>query len=139
MVQFFRKKLNQKGFTLIELLVVIGIIGVLAAIAIPAYQTSQASSNGSKVIADLRTLDSAITQYQAVNGAGTVPTFALLISGGFITVQPNPPTGTKSYPTAVATSATALYTIGAYTPTNGVAQPARALYDGHPVEYYVNM
>lgn len=65
MFRMLEKKRNQKGFTLIELIVVIGIIGILVAIALPRFQNSQATSRGTKIIADLRTIDSAIVQAQA--------------------------------------------------------------------------
>ena len=42
---------------------------MLAAIGIPKFIDSTAAANGSKVLADLRTLDSAIQQYAANNGA----------------------------------------------------------------------
>lgn len=62
-------KQNRKGFTLVELLVVIAIIGVLAAMAIPRFTNASASARGAKIIADLRTIDSAVSLYYAQYGA----------------------------------------------------------------------
>lgn len=59
---------NQRGFTLVELLVVVAIIGVLAAIAIPKFTDSTASAKGAKVLADMKTIDSAILQAAASKG-----------------------------------------------------------------------
>lgn len=56
-----RKNLQcQKGFTLVELLVVIAILGTLAAIAVPKYLDTTTTAKGAKIVADLRTIDSAI-------------------------------------------------------------------------------
>lgn len=72
MIQAIRKRLNQKGFTLIELMVVVAILGILAAIAIPKFNESTAKANTARIQADLRTIDSALVQYQVDNGS--IPT-----------------------------------------------------------------
>ena len=56
------------GFTLIELVVVIAILGLFAGIAIPRYLDFTARARGSRIVADLRTIDSVITVYEAKTG-----------------------------------------------------------------------
>lgn len=69
MIRFNNLLKQQKGFTLVELLVVVAIIGILAAIAIPKFVDSTSAANGARVLSDLQSLDSAIQQYSATNGA----------------------------------------------------------------------
>ena len=79
MLNLFRKRLsNRKGFTLVELLVVIAIIGILAAIAIPKFSGASETAKGSKVLADLRTIDSASQLHYAQKGTYPASTAALV-------------------------------------------------------------
>ena len=64
------KTKSHHGFTLIELVVVIAILGILAGIAIPRFMDAQATARGSKILADMRTLESALNLYSINN---TVP------------------------------------------------------------------
>ena len=76
MTKFFNRRLgkfrNNKGFTLIELMIVVAIIGILAAIAIPLYANVQARARIAKAQADMRTIASAVSMFQA--HTGTLPT-----------------------------------------------------------------
>lgn len=58
----------RKGFTLIELVVVIAILGILAGIAIPKFMDSIETARGAKLLADLRSIESAGTVYYTKNG-----------------------------------------------------------------------
>ncbi len=62
-------RLKSKGFTLVELVIIIAVLGILAGIAIPRFLDAHASANGSKLLGDLRTIDSACIIYEAKNGS----------------------------------------------------------------------
>jgi general secretion pathway protein G len=86
------KKKNQKGFTLVELVVVIAIVGILAAIAVPKFTSATESANGAKVLADLRTIDSAIAMSIASGTSITdTTTMANLVTAGSLASEPKPP------------------------------------------------
>jgi prepilin-type N-terminal cleavage/methylation domain-containing protein len=57
------------AFTLIELLIVVAIIAILAAIAVPNFLEAQIRSKVSRVKADMRTVDTALTTYFIDNNA----------------------------------------------------------------------
>ena len=59
------KKLTTKrgGFTLVEIMIVVAIIALLAAIAVPGFLRARKRSQASKIINDLRLIDSAVDQY----------------------------------------------------------------------------
>ena len=52
-----------KGFTLVEIMVVVAIIAMLAAIAVPNFLRARKRSQASRILEDLRIIDSAIDQY----------------------------------------------------------------------------
>ncbi|MDQ6623010.1 MAG: prepilin-type N-terminal cleavage/methylation domain-containing protein [Verrucomicrobiota bacterium] len=58
-------KLNKSrgGFTLVEIMIVVAIIALLAAIAVPGFLRARKRSQASRVINDLRLIDSAVDQY----------------------------------------------------------------------------
>jgi prepilin-type N-terminal cleavage/methylation domain-containing protein len=56
---------KEEGFTLIELMVVVLIIGILVAIAIPVFQSTQNNARRRTCLANLRTMDGGIQQYNA--------------------------------------------------------------------------
>ena len=58
-------KLNNRrgGFTLVEIMIVVAIIALLAAIAVPGFLRARKRSQASRIINDLRLIDSACDQY----------------------------------------------------------------------------
>ena len=64
--------MKNKGFTLIEMVIVIAVLGILAGIAVPRFMNSNAAARGAKIIADMRSIDSAASIYMA--RTGIVPT-----------------------------------------------------------------
>jgi prepilin-type N-terminal cleavage/methylation domain-containing protein len=63
------KKLTTRrgGFTLVEIMIVVAIIALLAAIAVPGFLRARKRSQASKIINDLRLIDSAVDQYAIEN------------------------------------------------------------------------
>ena len=57
--------LNKKrgGFTLVEIMIVVAIIALLAAIAVPGFLRARRRSQATRVLNDLRMIDSAVEQY----------------------------------------------------------------------------
>lgn len=66
-------KLNKKrgGFTLVEIMIVVAIIALLAAIAVPGFLRARKRSQASRIINDLRLIDSAVDQYAIENNKAT--------------------------------------------------------------------
>ena len=62
-------KLNKVrgGFTLVEIMIVVAIIALLAAIAVPGFLRARKRSEASRILNDLRLIDSAIDQYAIEN------------------------------------------------------------------------
>src|SRR2546425_9985719 len=58
-------RLNSKrgGFTLVEIMIVVAIIALLAAIAVPGFLRARKRSQASRILNDLRMIDSAVDQY----------------------------------------------------------------------------
>jgi len=55
------------GFTLVEIMIVVAIIALLAAIAVPNFLRSRKRSQASRILEDLRMVDSAVDQYAIEN------------------------------------------------------------------------
>src|SRR5882757_3513657 len=71
------QKLNKSrgGFTLVEIMIVVAIIALLAAIAVPNFLRARKRSQATRILEDLRMIDSAIDQYAIENnkiGGATV-------------------------------------------------------------------
>ena len=54
---------NRGGFTLVEIMIVVAIIALLAAIAVPNFLRARKRSQATRVLEDLRMIDSALDQY----------------------------------------------------------------------------
>ena len=54
---------SYKGFTLVEIMIVVAIIALLAAIAVPGFLRARKRSQASRILNDLRMIDSAVDQY----------------------------------------------------------------------------
>src|SRR5436190_6310830 len=54
---------NRGGFTLVEIMIVVAIIALLAAIAVPNFLRARKRSQATRILEDLRMIDSAIDQY----------------------------------------------------------------------------
>src|SRR5438874_2934157 len=65
------------GFTLVEIMIVVAIIALLAAIAVPGFLRARKRSQASKIINDLRMIDSAVDQYAIENSKPTGATVAI--------------------------------------------------------------
>lgn len=96
-MKFFK---NKKGFTLVELVVVIAILGILAGIAIPRFMDATASARGAKIIADMRTIESAATMYYSKEGV--YPTVSAdsdtALVSSYLASWPVPPSGDAIIP-----------------------------------------
>ena len=59
------KTINKRrgGFTLVEIMIVVAIIALLAAIAVPGFLRARKRSQASRILNDLRLIDSAVDQY----------------------------------------------------------------------------
>jgi prepilin-type N-terminal cleavage/methylation domain-containing protein len=84
-------KLNKRrgGFTLVEIMIVVAIIALLAAIAVPGFLRARKRSQASKVLNDLRLIDSAVDQYAIENNkkagdAITVAAWTQYMKGGTV-------------------------------------------------------
>ncbi|HXA08396.1 MAG TPA: prepilin-type N-terminal cleavage/methylation domain-containing protein [Chthoniobacterales bacterium] len=70
---------NRGGFTLVEIMIVVAIIALLAAIAVPGFLRARKRAQASRILNDLRLIDSAVDQYAIENSKVTgtiVPTAA---------------------------------------------------------------
>src|SRR4030095_1809451 len=71
------KAKSHKGFTLVEIMIVVAIIALLAAIAVPGFLRARKRSQASRILNDLRMLDSAVDQYAIETNRTTGNTVAI--------------------------------------------------------------
>ena len=62
---------SQRAFTLVEIMIVVAIIALLAAIAVPGFLRARKRSQATRILNDLRMIDSAIDQYAIETGRKT--------------------------------------------------------------------
>jgi prepilin-type N-terminal cleavage/methylation domain-containing protein len=62
---------SPNGFTLVEIMIVVSIIALLAALAVPGFLRARKRSQASRIINDLRLIDSAVDQYAIENNKMT--------------------------------------------------------------------
>ena len=125
-MKFFK---NKKGFTLVELVVVIAILGILAGIAIPRFMDATASARGAKIVADLRTIDSAATMYYAKEGKYPVDAAAAktAFEGKYLATWPLPQTGAVIFPSGKTVGSD--NAVGSYLFDGATGKTNRALWD----------
>jgi len=71
------KQYTRRGFTLVEIMIVVAIIALLASIAVPNFLRARKRSQATKIMEDLRQLDSANDEYAIENNktSGMNPNF----------------------------------------------------------------
>ena len=62
---------NRGGFTLVEIMIVVAIIALLAAIAVPNFLRARKRSQATRILEDLRIIDSAQDQYAIETNRGS--------------------------------------------------------------------
>ena len=69
---YMHKQVKQTlvGFTLVEIMIVVAIIALLAAIAVPNFLRARKRSQATRMLEDLRIIDSSLDQYAIENNKG---------------------------------------------------------------------
>jgi prepilin-type N-terminal cleavage/methylation domain-containing protein len=62
---------SRRGFTLVEIMIVVAIIALLASIAVPNFLRARKRSQATRILEDLRMLDSATDEYAIENNKTT--------------------------------------------------------------------
>ena len=71
---------NRRGFTLVEIMIVVAIIALLAAIAVPNFLRARKRSQATRILQDLRVVDSALDQYAIETTISSSMTWAVSIA-----------------------------------------------------------
>jgi prepilin-type N-terminal cleavage/methylation domain-containing protein len=75
---------SSKGFTLVEIMIVVAIIALLASIAVPNFLRARKRSQATRILEDLRMIDSAIDQYAIENNRATGNTLNWTMIRGYL-------------------------------------------------------
>jgi len=86
----------KEGFSLIEVIIVLGVIAVIASIAIPSVSGLIDQAKATKVVTNMRTLQSSIIQYSIYNDDLSALSFEDLVNQGFLESSINDLTITKA-------------------------------------------
>jgi prepilin-type N-terminal cleavage/methylation domain-containing protein len=123
---------NRGGFTLVEIMIVVAIIALLAAIAVPNFLRARKRSQATRILEDLRMIDSAVDQYaiEANRTAGsTVP---------WVAIQQYLKKGSQLYNTGASVIG-GVYSGATYTVDGTISTPTgtgTALSDVAPAEFW---
>jgi prepilin-type N-terminal cleavage/methylation domain-containing protein len=97
----FKLLKREKGFTLVELMVVALIIGILIGIAVPMFNVARATAQKRTCQANLRTIDGAITTYNAAEDiyppTDTLDNTHVLVTAKYLKTAPKCPTADAVY------------------------------------------
>jgi prepilin-type N-terminal cleavage/methylation domain-containing protein len=75
----------KEGFSLIEVIIVLGVIAIITSIAVPSVSGLINQAEATKVVTNMRTLQSSIIQYSIYNDDLTGLNFQDLIDAGLLT------------------------------------------------------
>src|SRR5438105_7648778 len=81
---------NRKGFTLVEIMIVVAIIALLAAIAVPGFLRARKRSQATRILNDLRMIDSAVDQYAIESNRKTGDAVAVADFTNYLKIGPLP-------------------------------------------------
>ena len=71
------RKQNRSAFTLVEIMIVVAIIALLAAIAVPGFLRARKRSQATRILEDLRLIDSACDEYAIETNKATGATVSV--------------------------------------------------------------
>ena len=66
-----------RAFTLVEIMIVVAVIALLAAIALPSFLRARKRAQASRILNDLRFIDSAVDQYALENSKASGASVAI--------------------------------------------------------------